>query len=100
MRNYWFPKYQAEYMTAQRFKEMGLTEAAIGVRDRTFGTKLVLDHGDNNNNNNKKAETDDPSSSREPKKPKKETMLLPVSLFLRTHTPSNIIITMLPRYML
>ncbi|KAI1417071.1 hypothetical protein F5Y13DRAFT_103901 [Hypoxylon sp. FL1857] len=47
MRNYWFPKAQAEYMTRQRFKELGLTEAAIGVRDRTFGIKLVLeDEGD------------------------------------------------------
>ncbi|KAI1342526.1 hypothetical protein F5Y15DRAFT_413033 [Xylariaceae sp. FL0016] len=43
MRNIWFPKAKAEYMTKQRFKDMGLTEAAIGVRDRTFGTKLVLD---------------------------------------------------------
>ncbi|KAH7026666.1 uncharacterized protein B0I36DRAFT_366200 [Microdochium trichocladiopsis] len=37
MRNYWFPRGRAEYMTKQRFREMGLTEAAIGVRDRTFG---------------------------------------------------------------
>ncbi|KAK6958317.1 hypothetical protein Daesc_001115 [Daldinia eschscholtzii] len=43
MRNYWFPKAQAEYMTRQRFQELGLTEAAIGVRDRSFGTKLVID---------------------------------------------------------
>ncbi|KAI0459700.1 hypothetical protein F5B21DRAFT_455729 [Xylaria acuta] len=43
MRNIWFPKGAAEYMTRQRFIEMGLSEAAIGVRDRTFGTQLVVD---------------------------------------------------------
>ncbi|RYP68201.1 hypothetical protein DL771_006801 [Monosporascus sp. 5C6A] len=43
MRNFWFPKGLAEYMTRNRFKELGLTESAIGVRDRTFGTRLVLD---------------------------------------------------------
>ncbi|KAI1503755.1 hypothetical protein F5X99DRAFT_406753 [Biscogniauxia marginata] len=43
MRNIWFPKAFAEYMTKQRFLELGLTEAAIGVRDRTFGSKLLLD---------------------------------------------------------
>ncbi|KAI1137830.1 hypothetical protein F5Y05DRAFT_413778 [Hypoxylon sp. FL0543] len=43
MRNYWFPKAHAEYMTRQRFKELGLTEAAIGVRDRTFGSKLLIE---------------------------------------------------------
>ncbi|KAI1816469.1 hypothetical protein GGS20DRAFT_537703 [Poronia punctata] len=37
MRNIWFPKGKAEYMTRQRFTDMGLTEAAIGVRDRSFG---------------------------------------------------------------
>ncbi|KAI3332292.1 hypothetical protein HD806DRAFT_480044 [Xylariaceae sp. AK1471] len=43
MRNIWFPKGAAEYMTKQRFTELGLSEAAIGVRDRTFGTQLLLD---------------------------------------------------------
>ena len=43
MRNYWFPKNQAEYMTRIRFKELGLTDAAIGVRDRSFGSRLVAD---------------------------------------------------------
>ncbi|KAH9886854.1 hypothetical protein F4778DRAFT_757927 [Xylariomycetidae sp. FL2044] len=43
MRNYWFPRAQAEYMTRQRFQELGLTQAAIGVRDRAFGIKLLLD---------------------------------------------------------
>ncbi|KAI0815517.1 hypothetical protein GGR55DRAFT_629204 [Xylaria sp. FL0064] len=42
MRNIWFPKGAAEYMTRQRFTELGLSEAAIGVRDRTFGTQLAL----------------------------------------------------------
>ncbi|KAI1185795.1 hypothetical protein F5B17DRAFT_406354 [Nemania serpens] len=41
MRNIWFPKGCAEYMTKQRFVELGLSESAIGVRDRTFGTKLA-----------------------------------------------------------
>ncbi|KAI1373700.1 hypothetical protein F4677DRAFT_428908 [Hypoxylon crocopeplum] len=49
MRNIWFPKAQAEYMTRLRFKELGLTDAAIGVRDRTFGTQLILqDKGEKN----------------------------------------------------
>ncbi|KAI1752513.1 hypothetical protein F4782DRAFT_530380 [Xylaria castorea] len=43
MRNIWFPKGAAEYMTRQRFTDMGLSEAAIGVRDRTFGTQLMLE---------------------------------------------------------
>ncbi|TRX98928.1 hypothetical protein FHL15_000270 [Xylaria flabelliformis] len=43
MRNIWFPKGAAEYMTRQRFTELGLSEAAIGVRDRTFGTQLILE---------------------------------------------------------
>ncbi|KAI0549117.1 hypothetical protein F4679DRAFT_596077 [Xylaria curta] len=43
MRNIWFPKGAAEYMTRQRFTELGLSEAAIGVRDRTFGTQFMLE---------------------------------------------------------
>ena len=43
MRNFWFPKSLAEYMTRDRFRELGLTDAAIGVRDRTFGTHFVVD---------------------------------------------------------
>ncbi|KAI0404992.1 hypothetical protein F4802DRAFT_597669 [Xylaria palmicola] len=42
MRNIFFPKGAAEYMTKQRFAELGLTEAAIGMRDRGFGTQPVL----------------------------------------------------------
>ncbi|OTA99684.1 hypothetical protein M426DRAFT_324932 [Hypoxylon sp. CI-4A] len=70
MRNYWFPKAQAEYMTRQRFQELGLTEAAIGVRDRTFGTKLLIeDEGDKN-----VLAADGPPGTR---KSKKETLTLP-----------------------
>lgn len=43
MRNIWFPKGAAEYMTKKRFTEMGITEAAIGVRDRTFGTQMAIE---------------------------------------------------------
>ncbi|KAK8045507.1 hypothetical protein PG993_005531 [Apiospora rasikravindrae] len=43
MRNVWHHKGLAEYMTKQRFQELGVTEAAIGVRDRTFGTQLLVE---------------------------------------------------------
>ncbi|KAK8068853.1 hypothetical protein PG994_005469 [Apiospora phragmitis] len=43
MRNVWHHKGLAEYMTKQRFAELGVTEAAIGVRDRTFGTQLLVE---------------------------------------------------------
>ena len=43
MRNNWFPYNLAEYMTRDRFRELGLTDAAIGVRDRTFGNRLAVD---------------------------------------------------------
>ncbi|KAI0015883.1 hypothetical protein F4780DRAFT_783730 [Xylariomycetidae sp. FL0641] len=43
MRNLWFPRAAAEYMTKDRFRQLGLTEANIGVRDRTFGSKMMLD---------------------------------------------------------
>ncbi|KAK8018849.1 hypothetical protein PG991_008039 [Apiospora marii] len=43
MRNVWHHKGLAEYMTKARFAELGVTEAAIGVRDRTFGTQLLVD---------------------------------------------------------
>ncbi|KAI0841151.1 hypothetical protein F5Y06DRAFT_260807 [Hypoxylon sp. FL0890] len=86
MRNYWFPKALAEYMTRQRFKELGLTEAAIGVRDRNFGTKLVLEDDDD-----KKllAEEGPPGTT----KSKKDTLTLPaeetISL-LQTVLPSTL----------
>ncbi|KAH6625944.1 hypothetical protein B0J18DRAFT_423511 [Chaetomium sp. MPI-SDFR-AT-0129] len=40
MRNEWFPKNMAEYMTALRFRELGLTRDNIGEREATFGTML------------------------------------------------------------
>lgn len=43
MRNVWFPKKQAEYMTASRFRELGLTRSDIGERDPTFGTAASAD---------------------------------------------------------
>ncbi|KAK3362830.1 hypothetical protein B0T25DRAFT_575513 [Lasiosphaeria hispida] len=38
MRNEWFPSKKAEYMTAVRFQELGLTRGDIGDRDRGFVT--------------------------------------------------------------
>lgn len=43
MRNQWHHKGLAEYMTKKRFTELGLTETAIGVRDRSFGTHQVVE---------------------------------------------------------
>ncbi|KAI0152081.1 hypothetical protein F4776DRAFT_600071 [Hypoxylon sp. NC0597] len=87
MRNYWFPKAQAEYMTRQRFKELGLTEAAIGVRDRTFGTKLVIEEADDGK---KLLVEDGPPGTM---KSKKDTLTLPpeetLSL-LQTILPSTL----------
>ncbi|KAL7627899.1 hypothetical protein AAE478_002094 [Parahypoxylon ruwenzoriense] len=68
MRNYWFPKAQAEYMTVKRFKELGLTEAAISPRDRSFGARVA----------NKVADSAKKSPTEEaPKKTKKDTLTLP-----------------------
>ncbi|KAI8962227.1 hypothetical protein F5Y11DRAFT_323285 [Daldinia sp. FL1419] len=67
MRNYWFPKAQAEYMTRQRFQELGLTEAAIGVRDRSFGTKLLIEP----------ESVLDKEGPQEPRRSKKDTLTLP-----------------------
>ncbi|KAK3394622.1 hypothetical protein B0H63DRAFT_461458 [Podospora didyma] len=36
MRNEWFPRKKAEYMTAARFQELGISKADIGERDRSF----------------------------------------------------------------
>lgn len=36
MRNYWYPKQQAEYLTPERLQALGLTKADIGERDTTF----------------------------------------------------------------
>lgn len=38
MRNEWFPHSKAEYMTALRLHELGLTRGDIGERDTAFGT--------------------------------------------------------------
>ncbi|KXX81681.1 hypothetical protein MMYC01_201041 [Madurella mycetomatis] len=38
MRNEWYPRKKAEYMTAARFLELGLSRSDIGDRDATFGT--------------------------------------------------------------
>ncbi|KAK1781373.1 hypothetical protein QBC45DRAFT_406006 [Copromyces sp. CBS 386.78] len=43
MRNEWFPKNKAEYMTPARFQELGLTRDAIGEVDRTFVILSALD---------------------------------------------------------
>ncbi|KAI1425297.1 hypothetical protein F5Y12DRAFT_379285 [Xylaria sp. FL1777] len=64
MRNIWFPKGLAEYMTKQRFTELGLSEAAIGVRDRTFGTQVLEE------------EPGQQQSSSEVKDKRKETLTL------------------------
>lgn len=68
MRNIWFPKGCAEYMTKQRFVELGLSESAIGVRDRTFGTKLAASA-------KKQGET---APSAEASQKRKEILTLPV----------------------
>ncbi|GAB1311190.1 Ribosomal protein L9 domain-containing protein [Madurella fahalii] len=38
MRNEWYPRKKAEYMTAARFRELGLSRNDIGDRDAAFGT--------------------------------------------------------------
>ena len=43
MRNEWFPKNKAEYMTPARFQELGLTRDAIGEVDRTFVVLSALE---------------------------------------------------------
>ncbi|KAJ4418554.1 hypothetical protein N0V85_001387 [Neurospora sp. IMI 360204] len=43
MRNEWFPKNKAEYMTPARFQELGLTRDAIGEVDRSFVILSALD---------------------------------------------------------
>ncbi|KAI0444799.1 hypothetical protein F4803DRAFT_228928 [Xylaria telfairii] len=79
MRNIWFPKGAAEYMTRKRFTELGLSDAAVGVRDRTFGTQLLLDEEQG-------AQTPAP----EGKNKRKEAQALPAE---ETHT---LLTTLLP----
>ncbi|KAK3397684.1 hypothetical protein B0T20DRAFT_226896 [Sordaria brevicollis] len=43
MRNEWFPKNKAEYMTPARFQELGLTRDAIGEVDRSFVVLSALE---------------------------------------------------------
>ncbi|KAK4459344.1 alcohol acetyltransferase-domain-containing protein [Cladorrhinum samala] len=44
MRNEWFPKKKAEYMTAARFKELGMSRKAdVGERDPSFGAILATE---------------------------------------------------------
>lgn len=43
MRNDFYPTSKAEYMTRERFKELGLTKADIGVRDFAFGVQRVFE---------------------------------------------------------
>ncbi|KAJ4295786.1 Alcohol acetyltransferase [Collariella sp. IMI 366227] len=43
MRNEWFPNKKAEYMTATRFRELGMTREDIGERDATFGAVAAED---------------------------------------------------------
>ncbi|KAH8650156.1 hypothetical protein BX600DRAFT_474198 [Xylariales sp. PMI_506] len=66
MRNIFHPKGAAEYMTKKRFDELGITEAAIGVRDRSFGTQLPVDEAEKDKRKNVVAEVR-----------KKETISLP-----------------------
>ncbi len=64
-------------MTRLRFKELGLSEAAIGVRDRTFGTKLVADEdSDKDKDGHKKELSEEETVAHK----NKEVLTLPVSI--------------------
>lgn len=52
-------------MTKKRFTELGLTEAAIGVRDRTFGSKLLTEEDVNG-----------PTIAKDPAKSKKKEQIV------------------------
>ncbi len=82
MRNIWFPKGAAEYMTKQRFVDMGLTDAAIGVRDRTFGKQLALEQ--------QEPGTQTPSVPPETKSKRKEVMALSVSSLNSPPDPAHL----------
>lgn len=43
MRNDFYPTSKAEYMTRERFQELGLTMADIGMRDTAFGVIRTFD---------------------------------------------------------
>ncbi|TGJ80990.1 hypothetical protein E0Z10_g7776 [Xylaria hypoxylon] len=88
MRNIWFPKGAAEYMTKLKFTELGLSEAAIGVRDRTFGTQLVLEE-----------EEQGTQMSLEAKSKRKEVMTLPpeeTQTLLKTLLPEVLVFPRIP----
>lgn len=43
MRNLWYPRKTAEFMTAARFKELGLTKNDVGERDPMFGMQIEME---------------------------------------------------------
>lgn len=43
MRDQWYPRKKAEYMTHARLKELGLTKNDIGERDPMFGTQIEME---------------------------------------------------------
>ncbi|KAI1324995.1 hypothetical protein F5Y16DRAFT_401868 [Xylariaceae sp. FL0255] len=91
MRNMWFPRNAAEYMTRKRFDELGLTESAIGVRDRTFGAK-ALKVKESAEEKRKRAEADLFGSGL--KRKGKETVALPaeeVQTLLQTVLPETLL---------
>ncbi|XDG09688.1 hypothetical protein ABKA04_009303 [Annulohypoxylon sp. FPYF3050] len=90
MRNMWFPKGQAEYMTKKRFQELGLTEAAIGTRDRTYGAPKIQEED---------ADRASKKNVRERKSPAKETLVLSPKeslTLIQTHIPDTLTFTRKP----
>lgn len=43
MRNLWYPTKKAEFMTASRFKELGLSKNDVGERDPMFGMQIEFE---------------------------------------------------------
>lgn len=43
MRDQWYPRKKAEYMTGARLKELGLTKNDIGERDPMFGMQIEME---------------------------------------------------------
>ena len=43
MRNLWYPTKKAEYMTAARLQQLGLSKTDIGERDPLFGMQVEID---------------------------------------------------------
>ncbi|KAI1209384.1 uncharacterized protein F4807DRAFT_460599 [Annulohypoxylon truncatum] len=99
MRNEWFPKGQAEYMTKQRFQELQLTEAAVGVRDRTFGFRSLADESeDADQAASKKTKKVGERKSSAKAKAKETLVLTPEQslTLLKTHIPSTLTFTRRP----